>query len=92
MSVRLLVFRVALAMLLQTGISRGDAIDGDWCSTDGYCGCCRGWRRETRGQEEGRERSLAGAQSAIDVQPAVFESGPGIIPGPLLRTRSTTQL
>jgi len=35
MSVRLLVFRVALAMLLQTGISRGDAIDGDWCSTDG---------------------------------------------------------
>ncbi len=35
MCVRLLVFRVALAMLLQTGISRGDAIDGDWCSTDG---------------------------------------------------------
>jgi hypothetical protein len=35
MSARVLIFLVALALLLQTGVSRADAIDGDWCSTDG---------------------------------------------------------
>jgi hypothetical protein len=35
MSARVLIFLVALALLLQTGISRADAIDGDWCSSDG---------------------------------------------------------
>jgi hypothetical protein len=35
MSTRLLVSLVATGMLLQTGISHADAIDGDWCSTDG---------------------------------------------------------
>jgi hypothetical protein len=42
MCVRLLVFRVALAMLLQTGISRADAIDGDRCSTEGMRMSIRG--------------------------------------------------
>lgn len=35
MSVRLLIALVAAAVLLQTGAGRADAIDGDWCSTDG---------------------------------------------------------
>jgi hypothetical protein len=35
MSGRLLIVPVAAAMLLQTGVGRADAIDGDWCSTDG---------------------------------------------------------
>jgi hypothetical protein len=35
MSGRLLIVLVAAAMLLQTGVGRADAIDGDWCSTDG---------------------------------------------------------
>ena len=35
MSSRMLIFLVAAAMLLQTGVGRADAIDGDWCSTDG---------------------------------------------------------
>jgi hypothetical protein len=35
MSSRLLILLVAAAMLLQTGVGHADAIDGDWCSTDG---------------------------------------------------------
>jgi hypothetical protein len=35
MSARWLVVLVAAATLLQTGVGRADAIDGDWCSTDG---------------------------------------------------------
>ena len=35
MSSRLLVLPIAAAMLLQTGVGYVDAIDGDWCSTDG---------------------------------------------------------
>ena len=35
MSHRLLIPLVATAMLLQTGVGHADAIDGDWCSTDG---------------------------------------------------------
>jgi hypothetical protein len=35
MSSRLLILLVATGMLLQTGVGRADAIDGDWCSTDG---------------------------------------------------------
>jgi hypothetical protein len=32
---RSLIFLVAAAILLKTGVGRADAIDGDWCSTDG---------------------------------------------------------
>jgi hypothetical protein len=35
MSSRLLVLPIAAAMLLQTGVGDADAVDGDWCSTDG---------------------------------------------------------
>jgi hypothetical protein len=35
MSHRLLVFLIAAGTLLQTGVGHADAIDGDWCSTDG---------------------------------------------------------
>lgn len=35
MSARRLMFLVATGMLLQTGVGHADAIDGDWCSTDG---------------------------------------------------------
>jgi hypothetical protein len=35
MSARQLIFLVAAGTLLQTGAGHADAIDGDWCSTDG---------------------------------------------------------
>jgi hypothetical protein len=35
MSARSLILLAATALLLQTGIGHADAIDGDWCSTDG---------------------------------------------------------
>ena len=35
MSSRLLIVFATIGLLLQTGVSRADAIDGDWCSTDG---------------------------------------------------------
>jgi hypothetical protein len=35
MPIRSLMFWVATAMLLQTGAALADAIDGDWCSTEG---------------------------------------------------------
>jgi hypothetical protein len=35
MSTRMLIVLAAAGMLLQTGVGRADAIDGDWCSTDG---------------------------------------------------------
>ena len=35
MSSRSLVILVAVGMLLQTSVGHADAIDGDWCSTDG---------------------------------------------------------
>jgi len=35
MSIRSLMLLVAAGMLLQTQVSHADAIDGDWCSTDG---------------------------------------------------------
>jgi hypothetical protein len=35
MSNRLLVALATIALALQTGIARADAIDGEWCSTDG---------------------------------------------------------
>ena len=39
---RLLILLVAAAMLLQTGVGYADAIDGDWCSTDGMRMSIRG--------------------------------------------------
>ncbi len=35
MSTRMLILLAAAGVLLQTGAGRADAIDGDWCSTDG---------------------------------------------------------
>ena len=35
MSGRLLIVLAVAAMLLQTGVGHADAIDGNWCSTDG---------------------------------------------------------
>jgi hypothetical protein len=35
MSMRMLLLLTATGWLLQTGAGRADAIDGDWCSTDG---------------------------------------------------------
>lgn len=35
MSTRLLVALATIGVVMQTGIVRADAIDGEWCSTDG---------------------------------------------------------
>ena len=42
MSHRLLILLVPAAMLLQTGVGCADAIDGDWCGTDGMRMSIRG--------------------------------------------------
>ena len=35
MSMRIVILLAAAGVLLQTGAARADAIDGDWCSTEG---------------------------------------------------------
>ena len=52
MSARLLISLVATAMLLQTGFSHADAIDGDWCSTDGMRMSIRGEKITTPGGKQ----------------------------------------
>src|SRR5689334_22150214 len=39
---RRLMFPLALAVLMQAGAARADAIDGDWCSADGQRMSIRG--------------------------------------------------
>src|SRR2546430_16604540 len=83
MSVRLLVFRVALAMLLQTGISRGDAIDGDWCSTDGM-------RMSIRGEKitipSGKQIEGNYSRHAFDYVVPAGENGSGDVVSIILRS------
>src|SRR3981081_2497159 len=74
MSVRLPILQVAAGVLLQTGIAHADAIDGDWCSTDGMRMSIRGEKITTPG---GKQIEGNYSRHAFDyVIPAVASSIP----------------
>ena len=82
MSARLLISLVATAMLLQTGISHADAIDGDWCSTDGMRMSIRGEKITTPG---GRQTEGNYSRHAFDYVIPVGENGSGDVVNIVLR-------
>ena len=74
MSVRLLLGLVASALLLQTGVGRADAIDGDWCSTDGLRMSIRAEKITTPG---GRQIEGNDSRHAFDYVVPPGEKGSG---------------
>ncbi|MDP1881634.1 MAG: hypothetical protein Q8K88_02005 [Bradyrhizobium sp.] len=82
MSTRLLVGLVAAAVLLQTGAGRADAIDGDWCSTDGLRMSIRAEKITTPG---GRQIEGNYSRHAFDYVVPPGESGSGEIVNIILR-------
>jgi hypothetical protein len=83
MSARLLVFAVATGLLLQTGIGHADAIDGDWCSTDGMRMSIRGERITTPG---GKQIQGNYSRHAFDYVVPAGESGSGDVVNIILRS------
>jgi hypothetical protein len=82
MSTRLLISLVAIGMLLQTGISHADAIDGDWCSTDGMRMSIRGEKITTPG---GRQIEGNYSRHAFDYVIPAGENGSGDVVNIVLR-------
>jgi hypothetical protein len=82
MSNRSLVFLVAAAILLQTGVSHADAIDGDWCSTDGKRMSIRAEQITTPG---GRQIQGNYSRHAFDYVVPPGEDGAGDIVSIILR-------
>jgi hypothetical protein len=78
MSTRLLIFLVAIGTLLQTGVGHADAIDGDWCSTDGI----RGEKITTQG---GKQIEGNYSRHAFDYVVPAGESGSGDVVNIVLR-------
>ena len=74
MSNRSLMFLVAAAMLLQTGTAHADAIDGDWCSTEGMRMSIRGEKITTPG---GKQIQGNYSRHAFDYVVPAGENGPG---------------
>ena len=83
MSSRLLVLPIAAAMLLQTGVGYADAIDGDWCSTDGM-------RMAIRGEKitipSGKQIEGNYSRHAFDYVIPAGESGSGDVVSIILRS------
>jgi len=82
MSIRLLTALTAAAMLLQTGVGRADAIDGDWCSTDGLRMSIRAEKITTSG---GRQIDGNYSRHAFDYVIPAGESGAGEVVSIILR-------
>jgi hypothetical protein len=82
MSTRLLSFLVATGMLLQTGISHADAIDGDWCSTDGMRMSIRAEKITTPG---GKQIEGNYSRHAFDYVIPAGENGSGDVVNIVLR-------
>lgn len=74
MSSRLLAVLAAIGVLAQTGTVRADAIDGDWCSTDGMRMSINGERITTPG---GRQTQGNYSRHAFDYVVPEGESGSG---------------
>ena len=83
MSHRLLIPLVATAMLLQTGVGHADAIDGDWCSTDGM-------RMSIRGEKitipSGKQIEGNYSRHAFDYVIPAGENGSGDVVSIILRS------
>jgi hypothetical protein len=82
MSSRLLIVLVAAGMLLQTGIGHADAIDGDWCSTDGMRMSIRGEKITTPG---GKQIEGNYSRHAFDYVIPAGENGSGDVVNIILR-------
>ena len=82
MSVRLPILLVAAGLLLQTGIARADAIDGDWCSTDGMRMSIRGEKITTPG---GKQIEGNYSRHAFDYVIPAGENGTGDVVNIVLR-------
>ena len=80
---RLLILLVAAAMLLQTGVGYADAIDGDWCSTDGM-------RMSIRGEKitipSGKQIEGNYSRHAFDYVDPAGENGSGDVVSIILRS------
>jgi hypothetical protein len=83
MSSRLLILLVAAAMLLQTGVGYADAIDGEWCSTDGM-------RMSIRGEKitipSGKQIEGNYTRHAFDYVVPAGENGSGDVVSIILRS------
>jgi hypothetical protein len=74
MSIRSLMLLVAAGMLLQTQVGHADAIDGDWCSTDGKRMSIRAEQITTPG---GKQISGNYSRHAFDYVVPAGEEGAG---------------
>jgi hypothetical protein len=83
MSSRLLILLVPAAMLLQTGIGHADAIDGDWCSTDGMRMSIRGEKITT---PSGKQIEGNYSRHAFDYVVPAGEHGSGDVVNIILRS------
>ncbi|WP_291847876.1 hypothetical protein [Bradyrhizobium sp.] len=83
MPARLLVALTIISLALQTGIARADAIDGEWCSTDGMRMSISGEKITTPGGN-----SILGNYSrhAFDYVVPAGERGSGEIVSIILRS------
>jgi hypothetical protein len=82
MSSRLLISLVAIATLLQTGVGRADAIDGDWCGADGLRMSIRAEKITTPG---GRQIEGNYSRHAFDYVVPAGENGSGDVVSIILR-------
>ena len=82
MSSRVLIFLAAIGMLLPTGAARADAIDGDWCSTDGMRMSIRGEQITTPG---GKRIQGNYSRHAFDYVVPDGENGSGDVVNIILR-------
>lgn len=82
MSSRLRISLVAIATLLQTGVGHADAIDGDWCSTDGLRMSIRAEKITTPG---GKQIEGNYSRHAFDYVVPAGENGSGDVVSIILR-------
>ena len=82
MSTRSLFALIATGVLLQTGVGRADAIDGDWCSTGGTRMTIQGARITTPG---GKQIQGNYSRHAFDYVVPAGENGSGDVVNIILR-------
>ena len=82
MATRMLILLAAAGVLLQTGVGRADAIDGDWCSTDGLRMSIQAEKITTPG---GKQIEGNYSRHAFDYVVPSGESGSGEIVNIILR-------
>jgi hypothetical protein len=78
----MLILLAATGLLLQTGVGRADAIDGDWCSADGLRMSIRAEKITTPG---GKQIEGNYSRHAFDYVVPAGENGSGDIVSIILR-------